>query len=90
MEPQWTVKVDRNVRIAMRDGVELAADFYYPDTPGRFPTLVERTPYHRAESVLLRTGTPQYLASRGYLVVIQDVRGRYGSDGVWYPFIADG
>jgi hypothetical protein len=89
-EPQFNVNVDRNIRIPMRDGVELAADFYYPDTPGRFPTLVERTPYHRAESVLLRTGTPQYLAGRGYLVVIEDVRGRYGSDGVWYPFVADG
>ncbi len=88
--PQWKVKIDRNVRVPMRDGVELAADFYYPDTPGKFPTVVERTPYNREESVLHRTGTPEYFASRGYLIVIQDVRGRFGSGGVWYPFIADG
>jgi hypothetical protein len=86
----FQVKVIRNVRIPMRDGVELAADLYCPDAPGRFPTLLERTPYNREESVLHRTKSPDYFASRGYLLVIQDVRGRYGSDGVWYPFIADG
>jgi putative CocE/NonD family hydrolase len=89
-QPQFKVKTLRNVRVPMRDGVELAADFYCPDAPGRFPTLVERTPYNREESVLHRTKTPDYFASRGYLLVIQDVRGRYGSDGVWYPFVADG
>jgi putative CocE/NonD family hydrolase len=74
----------------MRDGVELAADFYYPQAPGPFPTLLERTPYNREESVLHRTKSPEFFASRGYLLVIQDVRGRYGSEGVWYPFVADG
>ena len=87
---QWKVKVQRNVRVPMRDGVELAADFYFPDAPGRFPTVVERTPYNREESVVFRTGTPEYFASRGYLVVVEDVRGRFGSGGVWYPFIVDG
>jgi uncharacterized protein len=87
---QYKVQVRRNVRVPMRDGVELAADFYYPEKAGRFPTLLERTPYNREESVLHRTKSPEYFASRGYLLVIQDVRGRYGSDGVWYPFVADG
>jgi hypothetical protein len=87
---RFNVQILRNVRIPMRDGVELAADFYYPDEPPPYPTLVERTPYNREESVLHRTKSPEYFASRGYLLVIQDVRGRYGSDGVWYPFVADG
>src|SRR5262245_29186712 len=85
-----SVKTLRNVRIPMRDGVELAADFYFPDGAGPFPTLLERTPYNREESVLHRTKSPEYFASRGYLLVIQDVRGRFGSDGVWYPFTTDG
>src|SRR5262245_15768171 len=85
-----SVKTLRNVRIPMRDGVELAADFYFPDGAGPFPTLLERTPYNREESVLHHTKSPEYFASRGYLLVIQDVRGRFGSDGVWYPFVADG
>src|SRR5262245_13762724 len=85
-----SVKTLRNVRVPMRDGVTLAADFYYPAGGGPFPTLLERTPYNREESVLHRTKSPEYFASRGYLLVIQDVRGRYGSDGVWHPFVADG
>jgi hypothetical protein len=86
----FKVKVQRNVRVPMRDGVELAADFYFPDAPGRYPTVVERTPYNREESVIFRTKTPEYFASRGYLVVVEDVRGRFGSGGIWYPFVADG
>ncbi len=75
----------------MRDGTELAADLYYPEgQPGPFPAVLERTPYNRESSALIRTGTHEYLASRGYLVVVQDVRGRYGSDGIWYPFVDDG
>jgi putative CocE/NonD family hydrolase len=85
-----SVQVQRNVRIPMRDGVELAADFYYPNSAGPFPTLLERTPYNREESVLHRTKSPEFFAKNGYLLVIQDVRGRYGSDGVWYPFVTDG
>src|SRR5439155_1648686 len=57
---------------------------------GRFPAVVERTPYNRETSVILRTGTPQYFAERGFAFVVQDVRGRFGSEGTWYPFRDDG
>lgn len=81
-----TVKVETDVEIAMRDGTVLRADVYRPDAPGRFPVVLERTPYNRAERRGNQIVMPLYVAQRGYAVVIQDVRGRYGSDGVFKPF----
>jgi putative CocE/NonD family hydrolase len=76
------VTVDSGVRVRMRDGVMLVADVYRPDAPGRFPVLVERTPYNRQDP-----GTGTFLASHGYVVVLQDTRGRYASEGEFYPFL---
>jgi len=80
----FAVKVERDVPAKMRDGATLRADIYRPDADGEFPVLLQRTPYNK-------TGWSMnfaYLAAaRGYVVVIQDVRGRYTSEGVWYPFI---
>jgi uncharacterized protein len=66
----------------MRDGVQLRADIYRPNAEGQFPVLLQRTPYDK------RGGTDFGLkaASQGYVVVIQDVRGRYTSDGDFYTF----
>jgi putative CocE/NonD family hydrolase len=86
----FPVTVDRALPVPMRDGTRLAADVYRPGGAGRFPAVVERTPYDREQSVLLRTATPQFLAGRGFAVVVQDVRGRFGSEGAWYPFADDG
>src|SRR3990172_7858482 len=83
------VQVQRQVMIPMRDGTKLAADLYLPDAPGKYPVVVERTPYNREDSVFLRTDSARALASRGYIVAIQDVRGRFGSEGIWYPFVDD-
>jgi putative CocE/NonD family hydrolase len=81
---------DGGVLVPMRDGTRLAADVYRPAGAGRFPAIVERTPYNREESVILRTQTPQFFARRGFAFVVQDVRGRFGSEGTWYPFVDDG
>jgi putative CocE/NonD family hydrolase len=72
----------------MRDGVVLRADVYRPGEAGRFPTLVYRTPYGRTETPT----DPIVLAAvqRGYAVVLQDVRGRYASDGVFEPYRQEG
>jgi uncharacterized protein len=75
------VTVESAVRVPMRDGVTLVADVFRPDEPGRFPVLVERTPYNRADPA-----TGVLLASHGYVVVLQDTRGRYASEGEFYPF----
>jgi putative CocE/NonD family hydrolase len=73
--------IEPAVKATMRDGVVLTADIYRPRGEGRFPVLLERTPYDRRDPV-----TGLLLASHGYVVVLQDTRGRYGSGGEFYPF----
>ena len=68
----------------MRDGVTLRADIYRPDADGKFPVLLQRTPYNKSGWSM---NFAYLAAARGYVVVIQDVRGRYTSEGDWYPFI---
>ena len=75
------VRVEQNVEATMRDGTVLRADIYRPDGGGRFPTVVNRTPYDKSG----KAGLGRRLAERGYLFVAQDVRGRYASDGVFRP-----
>jgi putative CocE/NonD family hydrolase len=77
-----SVQVERGVKATMRDGTVLRADIYRPEGSGRFPVLLQRTPYNKAGGAAFG-----YLgASRGYVVIIQDVRGRYTSEGEWYTF----
>jgi uncharacterized protein len=78
----YPVRVERGVRAKMRDGVSLAADVYRPDALGRFPTLLQRTPYDRKGG----GSQAQDLAAAGYVVVLQDTRGRFDSEGEFYPF----
>jgi putative CocE/NonD family hydrolase len=77
----YRVRVEAGVTVAMRDGVSLVADVYRPDDPGKFPVLLRRTPYDRREP-----DDGVRLASHGYVVVLQDTRGRYDSGGDFYPF----
>src|SRR5271169_6109449 len=78
----YEVIVERNVAAKMRDGVILRADIYRPKADGKFPVLLVRTPYDKTqESSFGMKG-----AARGYIVVEQDVRGRFTSDGDWYVF----
>lgn len=78
------VKVERGVPVSMRDGVVLYADIYRPAAAGRFPVLLERTPYDKAVDKEIDIG--ERAAAQGYVVIVQDVRGRYTSGGEWYPF----
>ncbi|HEY2946725.1 MAG TPA: CocE/NonD family hydrolase [Vicinamibacteria bacterium] len=75
------VAVETAVEVPMRDGVVLVADVYRPQAEGRFPVLLLRTPYNRSAPT-----TGVVLASHGYVVVLQDVRGRFASEGEFYPF----
>ena len=84
----FTVK--KNIEQPMRDGTILMADIYLPEGEGPWPVLLERTPYSKENSSEVQAGAPPYFASRGYAVVIQDVRGRFSSDGVFLPFHDDG
>lgn len=78
----YRVVLEHDVPVRMRDGVTLRADVYRPDAPGKFPVLLERTPYNKANET--KTGYED--AAHGYVVIIQDCRGRYASEGEWYPF----
>jgi len=80
------VLVEHNVRVKMRDGVQLAADVYRPRAEGRFPVILQRTPYSRKGDA----GTALELAAHGYVVVLQDTRGRFDSGGEFYPFQHEG
>jgi putative CocE/NonD family hydrolase len=76
-----------------RDGVRLDADIYCPAGDGPFPVLLMRQPYGRAIASTVVYGHPQWYAAQGYLVVIQDVRGRGSSEGSFELFaheVADG
>jgi hypothetical protein len=83
--------VEKNVAVPMRDGVVLRADVYRPDAAGRFPTLVNRTPYGK-DGMLEGGGEPTVgrAVRAGYAVVVQDVRGRYRSDGEFRPYQQEG
>lgn len=83
--PSANLTVDRDVAIPMRDGVALRADIYRPAQGGPFPVLVFRTPYGKhnaAEGDRIH----RKAVDRGYAVVLQDVRGRYASDGLFEPY----
>ena len=85
--PSYEVDMRLNVKVPMRDGVELSADLYLPRASGTFPTVLMRTPYSNNMDVTIERA--RVLANDGYACVIQDIRGRWDSDGDYYPFHPD-
>ena len=86
--PVLKIRALYDQRSPMRDGVELSADVYMPAEDGPVPALLIRTPYDNISEEDVRTRSAMVdLAQRGYAVVAQDVRGRFDSEGDWYPFI---
>ena len=80
----YGVVFEPNVAVKMRDGVTLRADIYRPAAEGKFPVLLQRTPYDRRNWPV---PFGWIAAQRGYVVIIQDVRGRYASEGEFYTFV---
>ena len=80
---KYEVKVERGVGVPMRDGVKLATDLYLPQAEGKFPVILVRTPYKKEMAEL----QARFYARRGYAFAVQDCRGRFGSAGMWEPFI---
>ncbi len=76
------VMIEHGVPVKMRDAVVLRADVYRPRAEGKFPVLLQRTPYDKRGGVDFGLQA----AARGYVVIFQDVRGRYTSEGEWYTF----
>lgn len=74
------VITELDVRVPMRDGVTLSTNIFRPDASGKFPAIVNRTPYGKVAG-----GQERYVRA-GYVVLCQDIRGRYGSDGEYTPY----
>ena len=79
---RYEVTIKNNVTMKTRDGVNLSADVYRPKADGKFPVILERTPYDKHHGV----GFGLKAAAQGYVYIIQDCRGRFSSEGEWYPF----
>lgn len=86
----YQVIAAKDIMIPMRDGVLLCTDIYRPARNGapvqeKFPIILERTPYGKS----FMASSADYFVRRGYVVVFQDVRGRYKSEGKWVPIRDD-
>ena len=78
----YEVIIDKNVEAAMRDGTILRADVFRPVSDGSFPVLISRTPYDKTRPIYKRVA--KFMATQGYICVLQDIRGRYCSDGTFH------
>jgi putative CocE/NonD family hydrolase len=81
VEAAAPVVIERDVAVPMSDGTVLRANVFRPGEGGPFPILVMRTPYGKPDSV------DEALVRAGFIVVIQDARGRYASDGQFESFL---
>lgn len=82
-QPDYKPITERGVKMRARDGVTLVQDVIRPDAPGKFPVILERTPYGRQAAEV----EGPFYARRGYIFVTQDCRGRGDSNGEWDPFV---
>jgi putative CocE/NonD family hydrolase len=105
-EPEYEMVVTRDLMVPMRDRVRLATDIYRPARNGaalaeRFPVILERTPYDKtadsrsertpgADKPMSRAEVAAFFVRRGYLVIYQDCRGRYRSEGEFVKYLSDG
>lgn len=81
------VNVERNCPCTMRDGIVLYADIYRPKSEHKLPVLLMRQPYGRAIASTVSHAHPIWYARHGFIVVIQDVRGKWDSEGEFDPFV---
>lgn len=83
--------IEKDVRVRMRDGANLAADVYRPSGEARFPTLVMRLPYDKeaVEEVHMPYVDIFRAVRSGYAVVVQDTRGRFASEGDFVPMVRE-
>jgi len=82
-EKTFEVEVRTEVKISMRDGVELSANIFLPKAQGKYPVILIRSPYGKGNE---KNGDGLFYAGRGYVVVSQDCRGKGSSQGDWEPF----
>ena len=83
-ETVYEVETRADVKVPMRDGVLLSANVFLPKATGKFPTVLQRTPYGKGNT---KRGEGLFYATRGYVYVSQDCRGKGASAGTWTPFV---
>ncbi len=83
-----TLRAIYHYGVRMRDGVELATDVYLPDAEGVFPTLLVRDIYTNGTNAV-RQRYAKFATANGYAFVFQSARGRYDSEGHWYPYFQE-
>ena len=83
---QLPVTIERDVPAKMRDGVVLKADIYRPKADGKYPVILQRSPYNKTATPVYQPKFAMKAAARGYVVIFQDCRGRFASAGEWNPF----
>ncbi len=84
--PKYRTLLQPNIKVPMLDGTALATDIYRPDARGKFPVILIRTPYSKQGTVHPYKQFAEIFASQGYVVVVQDVRGKYESEGTFLPY----
>ena len=84
-EPACDIRILRDVKIPMRDGVKLSCNIFLPHTEGRFPVILQRMPYGASG-----VDPGVFYARRGHAYLMQDCRGRFDSEGEFFPFREDG
>jgi putative CocE/NonD family hydrolase len=82
-QPEYEIREDMNLNVPMRDGINLSTNIYRPKADEKCPVILIRTPYKKEMAEL----NARFYARRGYVVAVQDCRGRFGSSGVWEPFV---
>jgi putative CocE/NonD family hydrolase len=87
MRMDQRVLIEFDVETQMRDGTTLRANVYRPAGEGQWPVLLTRLPYGKDLPSGSAVLDPIQVARRGYVVIVQDTRGRFMSDGEWEPFI---
>jgi putative CocE/NonD family hydrolase len=84
------VSIERDVPIPLPDGTTLSADLWRPADGRPAPVLLQRTPYDKGFALVVQGGLdPARAVAAGYAVVVQDVRGRYASEGTFEPFVKE-
>ncbi len=82
---QYEITIDYDVEIPLRDGTIVKGDVHRPKADGKFPALMEGTPYGKKQSSEMSKGTHEFFVPRGYVVVTWESRGRLNSGGVFNP-----
>lgn len=89
-KPKYQIQIDKDVMVPSHDGVRLATDVYRPQLEGKHPVLMLRTPYGKERRGQIFSTLAKLIASQGFVCILQDVRGKYKSEGEFIPYENEG